>query len=54
MANIIGDPQKVAEGGNTSMDTLALINTSPIAGKEPVRPKWMETSFERKISTVPL
>ena len=44
----------MAKGNSTSMSTLALIDNNAMLGKEPLMPKWLETSIEKKRSVIRL
>ena len=54
MANNVQEPQKSLVGTDSQEGNLALAKFSLAANKEPITPKWLETSVERKWSMVPL
>lgn len=54
MADNTLDPQKSPENTGSQCNALALAKISPMAGKEPTTPKWLETSIEKKRTLVPI
>ncbi len=48
------DPQKPPKNTGPQSNALVLANISPMIGKEPTTPKWLETFVEKKRSLVPI
>ena len=46
--------QKPPENVDAQIGNLSLTKFSRLASKEPITPKWLETSIEKKRSMVPL
>ena len=54
MVDNIPKPQKSPVSTDSQEGNLTLTKFSPSANKEPITPKWLETSIGRKWSMVPL